>query len=109
MRRIGILIILVTVLSSCKSEHPKDYLTFSGTIENSKDSVMTILGEGFKKSIKIAKDGSFNDTLHVPEAKLHNIFSPNNGKGIVFLKNGFHLKLTSKASSFFKRDRKSVV
>ena len=102
MRRIGILIIIVTVLSSCKSEHPKDYLTFSGTIENSKDSVMTILGAGFKKSIKIAKDGSFNDTLQVHEAKLHNMFSPNNGKGIVFLKNGYHLKLNSNASSFFK-------
>lgn len=55
MRRIGILIILVTVLSSCKSEHPKDYLTFSGTIENSKDSVMTILGEGFKNLSKLQK------------------------------------------------------
>ena len=102
MKKLGILIMTMAVLSSCESEHPKEYLTFSGKIENSKDSIIIIVNEGFKKIIKIREDGSFNDTLKVRENKLYRLFSPNNETGVVFLKNGYHLKLVGDASNFFK-------
>ena len=56
MKRLSLLIIILTILSSCNSDHEKGYLTFSGTIENSKDSTLTIIGNGLTKIIKISED-----------------------------------------------------
>jgi thiol-disulfide isomerase/thioredoxin len=101
MRKLGILAALIVVLSSCETEHSKQYLTFSGKIENSKDSILIIVGEGMSKTIKIAEDGSFKDTLKVKESKLYTLSSQNSGRGIVFLKNGYSLELTGDATDFF--------
>ena len=102
MKKYWFFILCTTFLISCKSEHPSDFITFSGNIENTKDSTLTIVGKGFNKIIKISEDGSFKDTLKISEANLFNLYSPNNGRGIVFLKNGYDLKLTGTASNFFK-------
>ena len=102
MKRCWFFILLITFLTSCKSEHPSDFITFSGTIDNTKDSTLTIMGNGLNKIIKFSKDGSFKDTLKISEASLYTLYSPNSGRGIVFLKNGYHLKLTGNASNFFK-------
>ena len=101
MRRLSLIIIILTLLSSCHKEHAKGYLTFSGTLENSKDSILTILGKGLTKVIKVSEDGTFKDTLKVPEASLFNIYTSTNERGIVFLKDGYHLKLTSNSNNFF--------
>ena len=102
MKKKWFFILCATFLISCKSEHPSDFITFSGNIENTKDSTLTILGKGFNKIIKISGDGSFKDTLKISEANLFNLYSPNSGRGIIFLKNGYDLKLTGNASNFFK-------
>lgn len=101
MRRLSLIIIILTLLSSCHTEHDKRYLTFSGTLENSKDSTLTILGDGLTKVIKISDNGTFKDSLKVPEASLFNIYTSSNKRGIVFLKNGYHIKLTSNSNNFF--------
>ena len=84
MRRLGLIIIILSLLSSCHTEHAKGYLTFSGTLENTKDSTLTILGDGLTKVIKISDNGTFKDTLKVPEASLFNIYTSSNKRGIVF-------------------------
>ena len=101
MRRLSLIIIILTLLSSCHREHAKGYLTFSGTLENSKDSTLTILGDGLTKVIKISDNGTFKDTLKVSEAGLFNIYTSSNKRGIVFFKNGYHIKLTSNSNNFF--------
>ena len=101
MRRLSLIIIILTLLSSCHGEHAKGYLTFSGTLENSKDSTLTILGDGLTKVIKISDNGTFKDTLKVSEAGLFNIYTSSNKRGIVFFKNGYHIKLTSNSNNFF--------
>ena len=101
MRRLGLIIIILSLLSACHTEHAKGYLTFSGTLENTKDSTLTILGDGLTKVIKISDNGTFKDTLKVPEASLFNIYTSSNKRGIVFLKNGYHIKLTSNSTNFF--------
>mgnify|MGYP000433409064 CR=1 FL=1 len=93
MRRLSVLIVILTFLGSCKSEHAKEYLTFSGTIENSVDSTLTIQGNGLTKIIKISEDGTFKDTLKVSEARLFNLYSSSNARGIVFLKNGYEVTI----------------
>lgn len=104
MRKFGLLVFILLALSSCEPEHPKDFITFSGKIKNLRDSTITIYGTGIQKTIKIAEDGSFKDTLRVKEAQLYSIFSFS-GKGVVFLKNGYHLNLTGDANEFFKSFR----
>ena len=101
MRRLGLIIIILSLLSACHTEHAKGYLTFSGTLEKTKDSTLTILGDGLTKVIKISDNGTFKDTLKVPEASLFNIYTSSNKRGIVFLKNGYHIKLTSNSTNFF--------
>ena len=101
MRKLSLIIIILTLLSSCHREHAKGYLTFSGTLENSKDSTLTILGDGLTKVIKISDNGTFKDTLKVSEAGLFNIYTSSNKRGIVFFKNGYHIKLTSNSNNFF--------
>jgi thiol-disulfide isomerase/thioredoxin len=101
MKKCWFFILFITLLISCKSKHSTGFITFSGTIDNSKDSTLTITGNGLNKIITISKDGSFKDTLKISEASLYSLYSPNSGRGIVFLKNGYHLKLTGNASNFF--------
>lgn len=101
MRNFGCCLFLFLFLLSCKPELPKDFITFSGTIENFKDSIITIYGDGIQKTIKVAKDGRFKDTLKIVEPDIYSIYS-SVGKGFVFLKNGSHLKLKGDANAFFK-------
>ena len=101
MRKFGFCLFLLLSLISCKPELSKDFMTFSGTIENMKDSTITIYGTGIQKTIKVAEDGSFKDTIKVKDTDIYSIFSTD-GKGFVFLKNGFHLKLKGDANVFFK-------
>tara|TARA_B110000003_G_scaffold34355_1_gene31719 strand:+ start:12667 stop:13737 length:1071 start_codon:yes stop_codon:yes gene_type:complete len=101
MKKLGLLLIFAILYSSCKQKHSKDYLTFSGKIENAIDSVLIINGQQMSKIIKIAKDGSFSDSLKIKESKLYNLISPNSGRGVIFLKNGYNLDLTFDAGNFF--------
>ena len=86
MRRLSLIIIILTLLSSCHREHAKGYLTFSGTLENSKDSTLTILGDGLTKVIKISDNGTFKDTLKVSEAGLFNIYTSSKKEELFFKK-----------------------
>lgn len=101
MKKIGILILLSVLLISCEATHSKEYLTFGGTLKNTHDSILIVKSDKFSKIISIAEDGSFYDTIKVQEPKLYSLLGPNSGKGIVFLKNGFRLKLSGNAKDFF--------
>lgn len=95
------MVLILVVTSSCESQHSKDFLTFSGKIENNKDTVISVIGKGFKKNIKINTDGSFKDTLSVKEEKIFSIYSPKNGQGVAFLKNGYDIFLNANTNDFF--------
>ena len=102
MRKLGILIVMIAALSSCEPEHPKEYLTFAGQIENLKDSELNISGAGVRKRIIVQEDGSFKDTLRVEKGALYTISSSSSGRGIVYLKNGYNLYVTGDGTNFFK-------
>jgi hypothetical protein len=93
MKKYWFFILCTTFLISCKSEHPSDFITFSGNIENTKDSTLTIVGKGFNKIIKISEDGSFKDTLKISEANLFNLYSPNKWKRNCFFKKWIRFKI----------------
>lgn len=91
----------VGILCSCEPDHPKDYLSVSGKLENVKDSVLYITGFGIRKMIRIQEDGSFKDSLKVAKPNLYSVSTPNSNRGVIYLKNGYNLDLTGDANKFF--------
>ncbi len=100
MKKFGFLLVSLTLLSACTSEHPKDYLTFSGKIENVKDSVLTIVGFNKKKEIAIAADGTFKDTLQLLKKGNYRMSLNDQKVAYVFLNNGYDLYLEGNADVF---------
>lgn len=92
MKKLGFILLAFVLLASCKQEHPSDYMTFSGKIENVQDSVLYINGGNYRKTIKINEDGSFKDTLIIKRKGNHGIILGTK-RSFVFLDNGFDLVL----------------
>jgi len=95
------LLLALTVLSivACKEEPPKDYVTFSGKIENrSSDSLFVYQGRNFSKTIKVNEDGTFTDTLKVATG-IYGIYDGNESTN-VYLKNGYELNMTLDTKEF---------
>ncbi|CAM1369253.1 Thioredoxin-like [Tenacibaculum sediminilitoris] len=67
MKKLLLLALIGVTIISCKKEKPvKDYLVFSGKIENLKKSNITLTGFRFEKKIKFdKKTDSFLDTLKI--------------------------------------------
>lgn len=61
-----------------------------------------IKGEGIDKRIEIAEDGTFQDSLVIEKEGVFNFYLKAPGKrAILYLKNGYDLKLTGDANQFF--------
>lgn len=82
---------------SCKTE-PKDYVTFSGEIKNQTSDSLLIVSRNYSKTISVAEDGTFKDTLKL-ETGIYNLFDGQESSAI-FLKNGFDLQLTYDTNNF---------
>ncbi|WP_452222657.1 TlpA family protein disulfide reductase [Lacinutrix chionoecetis] len=96
-----LLSLAVLAIVACKEEPPKDYVTLSGTIENkNSDSLFIYQGRNFSKTVKVAEDGTFSDTLKVAPG----IYGVYDGKEAaqVYLKNGYDLKLDLNSKEFFE-------
>lgn len=103
MKKLLFFVLATLVLSSCGPQHPADYLSISGKIENLNVNEVFINGNGIQKRIEIAEDGSFQDSLVIKEEGLHNFYIKNPGKrAILYLKNGYDLKFTGDGSKFFE-------
>ena len=68
MKKISTLLFGLLIMNSCSQEQPKNFLTLSGKLENSKDSILTIANQqGVIKEINVNTTGIFKDTLKVPK------------------------------------------
>ena len=103
MRKLGILLFSIGVLTSCAQEQPKEYATVSGQLENNKDSLITISSRaGILKTIKINTDGTFKDTLKIEKAAIYTFQTSPSKRAPLYLKNGFDIRLTGDANAFMK-------
>nr|WP_321223156.1 TlpA disulfide reductase family protein [uncultured Psychroserpens sp.] len=66
MNKLIIALMSLSILS-CNQEAKVDYAVISGKIENTKIKNAIISNDDFKTEITINDDGSFTDTLHIPE------------------------------------------
>lgn len=100
MKHLLILLIALSFLG-CKKEveKPKDYVTFSGKIENQKgDSLFILNQDSYEKVIKVNPDGTFSDTLKVSPGLY--IFHDGSESSRLFLKNGYDIKLKLDTNEF---------
>lgn len=76
---------------SCKEE-PKDYVTLSGKISNQTSDSIVLRSSLMFKTIHVAPDGTFSDTLKINRPEVFGFF---NGRIAtpIFLKNGFDIKM----------------
>ena len=103
MKKITILLSLIFIIISCNKEIPKDYITFSGNLENNKDSILSIISrQGVIKEIKLNEDGSFKDTLKVDGAAIYTLQSSNSKRAPIYLKNGYEIVLKGDAEKFME-------
>ena len=103
MKKLGLLLFSIAILTSCGQEVPKDYARVSGKLENNKDSLITISNQaGILKTIKINTDGSFNDTLKVEKADIYTFQTSFAKRAPLYLKNGFDIQITGDAEVFME-------
>ncbi|MBS9774905.1 MAG: TlpA family protein disulfide reductase [Tenacibaculum sp.] len=91
--------LMVLVFLACKTE-PKDYVTFSGKINNPNSKSLTISNPkiGYKKTISVNEKGVFKDTLKV-KTDYYSVFDGNEYT-TVYLKNGDDIKMTLDTKEF---------
>lgn len=68
MKKLAIIVFTSAVLLSCgKDEKKKDLTILSGNIEHPASDTLMIMGHDFVAKIPLQEDGSFTDTLDLPE------------------------------------------
>ena len=91
MKKLIVLLLIVSTIISCKE--PKGYASVSGSIENIESPEITISSKSFSKTIQIEENGTFKDTLKI-EKGLYTL-SDGKNKTLLFLANGYDLKINS--------------
>lgn len=100
MKKAFILLVSILFLTACKEESPKNFVILSGKIKNkNSDKILVRNYENqLIKTINIAENGSFKDTLTVTKGK----YSMSNGNGYAFLylRPGDNISITLDATKF---------
>ncbi|MCF6307783.1 MAG: TlpA family protein disulfide reductase [Flavobacteriaceae bacterium] len=61
-----LLLLVVISLFSCQEEVKPTYAVFNGTVENNNAKAVKIFGNDFDKDLTISENGTFGDTLKIP-------------------------------------------
>jgi hypothetical protein len=99
MKKKILLLSFVCCLTACKTDDDKDYATLSGILSHQKsDSLMILSPSKNIKTIRVATDGTFSDTIKLKTG----IYNLTDGKQytVVYLKNGYDLKMRLDATNF---------
>jgi len=105
MKKLSTIVFGFLIMVACSQEHPKDFLTLSGKLENNTDSILTIASrEGVVKNLKISAEGSFKDTLKLKNNKgeIFTIQTSAAKRAPIYLKNGFNIVLNGDADKFME-------
>ncbi|MCH9659502.1 MAG: TlpA family protein disulfide reductase [Bacteroidetes bacterium] len=98
MKKLLILGIATMFVACNNTEVKKDYVTFSGKIENKNSDSIVVSKKGFKKVISANADGTFSDTLKV-EPDFYTFYDGGEYTGL-FLKNGYDLTMSLNTEKF---------
>lgn len=95
-----VFVITALLLLSCAQEKKKDYVTFSGKInnKNSDSIVLSSREHKYSKTIQVKEDGTFNDTLKILPGVYR--FYDGGESSNLFLKNGYDLTMSLDTKEF---------
>ncbi len=98
MKKIIIVLLVSTLFISCNGT--KEYATLSGKINNLQTKKIEVASKTYSKNIELNDDGTFKDTLKIKKG----LYTLSNGtdKTIIFLSNGYNLKINADATDFSK-------
>lgn len=95
----SVYLLLILFIFSCSTPaEKKDYVTFSGKVNNPVKDTLYVFARGFEKAMVLQKDGTFSDTLKVTNGTYY--FSDGNENTVLYLKNGDDLKITFDTNTF---------
>ena len=102
MKKTSIIALILFNMISCSREHPKEYLTIAGKLENNKQRTISILNRTGKviKNISIKVNGAFKDTLKVSEPAIFTFQTDRTNRTLIYLKNGFDLFIKGDSEKF---------
>jgi len=102
MKKINILVLILLAMISCSREHPKEYLSIAGKLENNKQRTISILNRtgSVIKNISIKENGAFKDTLKVSEPAIYTLQTERSKRTPIYLKNGFDLFIKGNSEKF---------
>lgn len=98
MKKLVLLFLALIVITACKKEAPKDYVTFSGKIIDKNSDSLIIRSRTFTKRIDVKEDGTFSDTLKV-ESGTYNVYDGSESSSI-YLENGFDITMSLDTNMF---------
>jgi len=105
MNKFILLAFSALLLTACENPTENNFVTLSGSLENSKDTILSIANNtGVLKEIKIDEYGVFNDTLKLNSSKgeIFTLFTNPNNRAPIFLKNGYDITLKGDADQFME-------
>ncbi|WP_130733305.1 TlpA disulfide reductase family protein [Flavobacterium sp. J27] len=95
-----LVILLLFAVLSVQAQDASKMVSFEGKIANrNSDSIVLASGKNFKKTVRLNKKGQFKDAFEIPAAGLFQLFDGSETT-MLFLKNGYDLKLTMDAKKF---------
>jgi hypothetical protein len=99
MKKVVLLLSFVCSLTACQRDADKNYAVLSGILNHHKsDSVMIMSQSKIIKTIKIAPDGTFSDSVKVKTGNYK--FSDGSQHTVIYLKNGYDLKIGVDGADF---------
>jgi len=95
-----VLLIITTILFVLNSFSQKNIVKFSGKITNKNSENLIVSNEtGYTKTITVNEDGSFSDTLNIPETGMYSFYDGRES-AVFYLKSGYDLNLTLNTKEF---------
>jgi thiol-disulfide isomerase/thioredoxin len=88
----------LALLVACQEEAPKDFVTFSGKITNNTADSIKVVNRNYSKTIAVAKDGTFKDTLKIADGVYY--FDTGDEATPLYLKNGFEIDMAVDIKEF---------
>lgn len=73
MKRFTLVVAVAITFVACQQEPKIDYALLSGKVENTKAKSASISSGNFEREISIKQDGTFADTLYIPESGFYSL------------------------------------
>lgn len=100
MKKYILIILAIFFSTSSFSQDTKKSVKLSGKITNKNSSMLIVSNEsGYKKDIKVKEDGSFSDTLYIPETGMYSFYDGRESSTF-YLKADYNLNLTLNTKEF---------